>query len=204
MYVSFFKKSTAWCIVFDNDSLETYLQIAGVITQAELPIVQSQGRMGEYAVAYRIYRNKQGGGFGDRSKRPYAWAILVYVDGLPLRINSARGDCREWSTLEIVSEWMIKNGFRYWWTRNDLEWNQPEAVAPEAIAPEAIAPEAIAPEAIAPEAIAFETLASEAVIPEIIVPEEVAPDVITPEAIAPETQTPLEPSLDPLTDLKSY
>lgn len=150
MYVSFFKKSTAWCIVFDNDSLEAYLQIAGVITQAELPIVQSQGRLGEYAVAYRIYRNKQGGGFGDRSKRPYAWAILVYVDGLPLRINSARGDCREWSTLEIVSEWMIKNGFRYWWTRNDLEWNQTELAAPETMTPEAAIPEAIYPEGIAP------------------------------------------------------
>jgi hypothetical protein len=174
MYVSFFEKSTAWCIVFDNDSLEAYLQIAGVITQAELPIVQSQGRLGEYAVAYRIYRNKQGGGFGDRSKRPYAWAILVYVDGLPLRINSARGDCREWSTLEIVSEWMIKNGFRYWWTRNDLEWNQTELAAPETVIPEAAITEAAIPEAA---------------IPETIYPEGIAP---------------LEPAIEIQPDLKPY
>lgn len=108
-------------MMYDNDSLETYLQIAGVITQAELPIVREQERLGDYAVAYRVYRNKQGGGFGDPDKHPFAWAALVYVDGLPLRLNSARGCCREWSTLDRVGQWMLGNGFRYWWARNDLE-----------------------------------------------------------------------------------
>lgn len=108
-------------MMLDNDSLEIYLEIAGSITQAELPIVHAQGRMGDYAVAYRIYRSKQGGGFGDRDKHPYAWAILVYVDGIVLRINSARGECREWSNLDRVGQWMMNNGFKYWWTRNDLE-----------------------------------------------------------------------------------
>ena len=116
--------------MFDNDSLEVFLEIAGTITQAELPVVHTQGRMGDYAVAYRIFRNKQGGGFGDRSKHPYSWAILVYVDGLPLRINSARGECREWSNLDRVGQWMMDNGFKYWWTRNDLEATQ-EASAEE-------------------------------------------------------------------------
>lgn len=105
----------------DNDRLEAFLQISGAITQAELPIVRTQGRLGEYAVAYRIYRNKQGGGFGDPDKHPFAWAALVYVDGAPLRLNSARGDCREWSTLDRIGQWMLANGFKYWWTRNDLE-----------------------------------------------------------------------------------
>ena len=105
----------------DNDRLEAFLQISGAITQAELPIVRTQGRLGEYAVAYRIYRNKQGGGFGDPDKHPFAWAALVYVDGTPLRLNSARGDCREWSTLDRIGQWMLANGFKYWWTRNDLE-----------------------------------------------------------------------------------
>lgn len=108
-------------MMLDNDSLEIYLEIAGSITQAELPFVHAQGRMGDYAVAYRIYRSKQGGGFGDRDKHPYAWAILVYVDGIVLRINSARGECREWSNLDRVGQWMMNNGFKYWWTRNDLE-----------------------------------------------------------------------------------
>ncbi|MEH6576543.1 MAG: hypothetical protein V7731_05640 [Amphritea sp.] len=114
-------------MMYDNESLEVFLGVAGVITQAELPIVRSQGRMGEYAVVYRIYRNKQGGGFGDQSKHPFAWAILVYVDTLPLRINSARGACREWSTLDRAAQWLTANGFSYWWTRNDLELPYPEA-----------------------------------------------------------------------------
>ncbi|WP_370298532.1 hypothetical protein [Pontibacterium sp.] len=108
-------------MMYDNPSLEAYLGVAGVITQADLPVVRAQGRLGEYAVVYRIYRNKQGGGFGDQSKHPYAWAVLVYVDGLLLRINSARGDCREWSTLDRAGQWLMNNGFSYWWTRNDLE-----------------------------------------------------------------------------------
>ena len=112
----------------DNESLETYLQIAGVITQAELPILREQGRIGDFAVAYRIYRNKQGGGFGDPDKHPFAWAALVYVDGSPLRLNSARGYCREWLTLDRVGQWMLANGFKYWWTRNDIETGSGELI----------------------------------------------------------------------------
>ncbi len=108
--------------MFTNESLEVYLEIAGSVTQAELPICREQGRLGDYAVAYRIFRNKQGGGFGDPDKHPYSWAALVYVDGLPLRLDSARGDCREWSTLDRIGQWMVDNGFKYWWTRNDLEY----------------------------------------------------------------------------------
>jgi len=122
MYDCNFKKATLWFMMFDNESLEIYLEIAGTVTQAELPACREQGRLGDYAVAYRIFRNKQGGGFGDPDKHPYAWAAIVYVDGLPLRINSARGDCREWSTLDRIGQWMVDNGFRYWWTRNDLEY----------------------------------------------------------------------------------
>lgn len=113
-------------MLYDNISLEAYLEIAGTITQAEVPLIREQGRLGDYGVVYRIYRNKQGGGFGDQSKHPYSWAILVYVDGQPLRINSARGDCREWSTLDRAAQWMMSNGFTYWWTRNDLEVASPE------------------------------------------------------------------------------
>ncbi|WP_156905134.1 hypothetical protein [Neptunomonas japonica] len=108
-------------MMYDNESLEAFLQIAGNITQAELSFVRDQGRIGDYAVAYRVYRNKQGGGFGDPDKHPFAWAAIVYVDGVPLRLNSARGDCREWSTLDRMAQWMLDNGFTYWWARNDLE-----------------------------------------------------------------------------------
>ncbi|NIB38101.1 hypothetical protein HBA55_00810 [Pseudomaricurvus alkylphenolicus] len=118
--------TTPWTMMYDNLSLETFLGIAGTVTQAELPLVRSQGRLGDYAVVYRIYRNKLGGGFGDQSKRPYAWAILVYIDGVPLRLNSARGECREWSNLDGAAQWLTGQGFTYWWTRNDLEVPEPD------------------------------------------------------------------------------
>lgn len=111
--------------MYDNASLELFLGIAGATTQAELSFFRDQGRLGEYAVVYRIFRNKQGGGFGDLDKHPHSWAILVYVDGVPLRLNSARGHCREWSTLDSAAQWMKENGFYYWWTRNDLEGPSP-------------------------------------------------------------------------------
>lgn len=119
-------------MLYDNKSLESFLGVVGTITQAELPIMREQGRLGEFAVVYRIYRSKQGGGFGDQSRRPYSWAVLVYVDGLLLRINSARGDCREWSNLESVGQWMLSNRFSVWWTRNDLESGLPQAEDAEA------------------------------------------------------------------------
>ena len=107
--------------MYDNQALDTFLGVGGVITQAELPIMRSHQRLGDYAVVYRIYRNKQGGGFGDQNRHPYAWAVLVYVDNIPLRIDSARGACREWSTLDKAGQWLTANYFNYWWTRNDLE-----------------------------------------------------------------------------------
>ncbi|WP_417226810.1 hypothetical protein [Amphritea sp.] len=123
--------------MFTNESLEVYLEIAGSVTQAELPGCREKGLLGDYAVAYRIFRNKQGGGFGDPDKHPYAWAAIVYVDGLPLRLNSARGDCREWSTLDRIGQWMVDNGFRYWWTRNDLEYVESPLLADALTAPAA-------------------------------------------------------------------
>lgn len=107
--------------MLDNTSLEIYLGVSGVITQTELPIVREQGRLGEYAVIYRIYRGKQRGGFGDQIRHPYAWGVLLYVDTYLLRLNNARGDQREWTTLDSVAQWVMSNGFRYWWTRNDLD-----------------------------------------------------------------------------------
>lgn len=137
MYVCILKKATLWFMMFTNESLEVYLEIAGSVTQAELPGCREKGLLGDYAVAYRIFRNKQGGGFGDPDKHPYAWAAIVYVDGLPLRLNSARGDCREWSTLDRIGQWMVDNGFRYWWTRNDLEYVESPLPADALTAPAA-------------------------------------------------------------------
>jgi len=91
------------------------------ITQADIPFLRTAGRLGEYAVVYRAYRQQMGGGFGDQQKHPFAWGVLVYVDGQVARIYSARGLPREWSDLTRLEKWMRDQGFWYWWMRNDLE-----------------------------------------------------------------------------------
>jgi hypothetical protein len=91
------------------------------ITQADISFLRAAGRLGEYAVVYRAYRQQAGGGFGDQQKHPFAWGVLVYVDGQVARIYSARGLPREWSDLTRLEKWMRDQGFWYWWMRNDLE-----------------------------------------------------------------------------------
>lgn len=91
------------------------------VTQADMPFLRHAGRLGEYAVVFRAYRQQQGGGFGDQSVHPYAWGVLVYVDGLVARVYSARGLPREWMDLTRLEKWMREQGFWYWWMRNDLE-----------------------------------------------------------------------------------
>jgi len=97
------------------------LGVTTTVTQADLPLLRETLRLGEYPVVYRIHRQQQGGGFGDQDKHPYAWGVLVYVDGQLARINSARGFGREWNDLDRVERWLRTHGFWYWWTRNDLE-----------------------------------------------------------------------------------
>jgi hypothetical protein len=91
------------------------------VTQADLAPLRAAGRLGEYAVVYRVNRNHRGGGFGDQTKHPLTWAVLVYVDNQAARIHSARGKGREWSGLDRLQRWLREQGFWYWWTRNDVE-----------------------------------------------------------------------------------
>ncbi len=97
------------------------LGVTTTVTQADLALLRETLRLGEYPVVYRVHRQQQGGGFGDQDKHPYAWGVLVYVDGQLARINSARGFGREWNDLARVERWLRSHGFWYWWTRNDLE-----------------------------------------------------------------------------------
>jgi len=97
------------------------LGVTTTVTQADLAHLRQAVRLGEYPVVYRVHRQQQGGGFGDQSKHPYAWGVLVYVDGQLARLNSARGFGREWNDLARVERWLRAHGFWYWWTRNDLE-----------------------------------------------------------------------------------
>ena len=97
------------------------LGVTTTITQADLPLLRETGRLGEFPVVYRVHRQQKGGGYGDQKKHPFAWGILVYVDGQLARVNSARGFGREWNDLDRAEKWLRTHGFWYWWTRNDLE-----------------------------------------------------------------------------------
>ncbi|WNJ98859.1 hypothetical protein L2D14_13385 [Thalassospiraceae bacterium LMO-JJ14] len=97
------------------------LGVTMTVTQADLPYLRAVGSLGEYAVVYRVWREQAGGGFGDQSKNPQTWGVLVYVNGQLARIYSARGAGREWSNLDRLEKWLRSQGFWYWWTRNDLE-----------------------------------------------------------------------------------
>ncbi len=100
----------------DQDVL---LGVTTTVTQADLPYLREAGRLGEYAVVYRVSRNQLGGGFGDQDKHPFAWGVLVYVDAQLGRLYSARGAGREWNSLDRLERWLRDQGFLYWWTRND-------------------------------------------------------------------------------------
>lgn len=97
------------------------LGVTMTVSQADLAYLRAVGSLGEYAVVYRVWREQAGGGFGDQSKNPHTWGVLVYVNGQLARIYSARGAGREWSNLDRLEKWLRSQGFWYWWTRNDLE-----------------------------------------------------------------------------------
>lgn len=105
----------------DAASQDAGLGVAMTITQADLEYLRAVGRLGDFAVVYRVWREQAGGGFGDQEKNPQTWGVLVYVDGQIARIYSARGSGREWSNLDRLEKWLRAQGFWYWWTRNDLE-----------------------------------------------------------------------------------
>jgi hypothetical protein len=109
--------------VYDVNTMDqdVALGIIGSITQADLAPLRDAGRLGSYAVVYRILRTHQSGGYGDQGRHPYSWAIAIYVDEQLYRIFNARGAGREWQNLDRVSDWLRQQGFWHWWTRNDLE-----------------------------------------------------------------------------------
>jgi len=91
------------------------------VTQTELPSLYWADRLSHHALVHRALRSQQGGGFGDQDKYPYAWAVTVYVDGLPARVVSVRGGSREWTSLDRLERWLREQGLRYWSVSNELE-----------------------------------------------------------------------------------
>ena len=102
-------------------SQDVDLGIVGTVTQSDLAPLRTAGRLGEYALVYRVERLHQGGGYGDQDKHPLAWAVAVYVDAQLCRVYNARGAGREWNSIDRLAGWLREQGFWYWWTRNDLE-----------------------------------------------------------------------------------
>lgn len=108
-------------VIVNTMDQDVALGVTMTITQADIAFLREAGRLGEYAVVYRVYRQQLGGGFGDQAKHPFAWGVLTYVDGQVARVYSARGLPREWTDLTRLEKWMRDQGFWYWWMRNDLE-----------------------------------------------------------------------------------
>ena len=110
-----------YCINVNTMSQDVALGITGSVTQADLAPLRVAGRLGEYALVYRVERQHQGGGYGDQGKHPMAWAVAVYLDAQLVRVFNARGAGREWNSIDRLASWLRDQGFWCWWTRNDLE-----------------------------------------------------------------------------------
>ena len=107
--------------IVNNMDQDVVLGITTSVTQAQLAGLRAENRLGDHAVVYRVDRAVMGGGFGDQQRYPFAWAVMVYLDGQAARIYSARGLPREWNDLDRLECWLRDQGFWYWWTRNALE-----------------------------------------------------------------------------------
>jgi hypothetical protein len=91
------------------------------VTQPELPGLVASYRITAYPVVVRATRQQLGGGFGDQSRHPHIWTVLLQVDGQWARVESTRGTEREWGSLDRLERWLRGHGFRYFWLQNELD-----------------------------------------------------------------------------------
>lgn len=96
------------------------------VRQSDLGGLSRTHRLGNRILVERVVRSQLGGGFGDQEKYPYAWAVIVYVDGGAAYVTSARGARREWTSLDRLERWLREHGFRYWCVQNELEPLEPD------------------------------------------------------------------------------
>ncbi len=94
------------------------------VTQAEIAGLQASLRITAYPVIQRVARQQLGGGFGDHSRHPFTWTVLLQIDGQWAQVVSARGSVREWGSLDRLERWLRAQGFRYSWMQNELEPNE--------------------------------------------------------------------------------
>ena len=61
------------------------------VRQSDLIALRQAWRLIGHPTVARVARAQQGGGFGDQTRHPHAWAVFVQIDGLSTRVTSARG-----------------------------------------------------------------------------------------------------------------
>ncbi len=98
-----------------------YTETGISVRQCDLPALKAQYRISEYPIIRRIPRLTQGGGFGDHSKHPHAWSVLLLIDGQWVTVISARGHIREWTSLDRLERWLRTQGFQNFWLENKLD-----------------------------------------------------------------------------------
>jgi hypothetical protein len=91
------------------------------VRQSDLAALRQAWRLIGHPTVARVARAQQGGGFGDQTRHPHAWAVFVQIDGLSTRVISARGPGREWTSLDRLERWLRGRGFRYWRLANELD-----------------------------------------------------------------------------------
>lgn len=98
-----------------------YTETGISVRQSDLADLKAHYRIREYPIIRRIQRLTQGGGFGDHSKHPHAWSVLLLVDGQWACVISARGHVREWTSLDRLERWLRTQGFQSFWLENELD-----------------------------------------------------------------------------------
>ncbi|ABG30517.1 hypothetical protein CEP88_14345 [Roseobacter denitrificans] len=93
----------------------------GTIRQSDIPILMAAHRITQYPTVVRVRRSVLGGGFGDQQSNPYTWTVYFLVDGHWVALQSARGMQREWGSLDKLEIWLRRNGFAFFWVRNDID-----------------------------------------------------------------------------------
>lgn len=81
------------------------------IQQAEVKVLAEGHRLQGIPCVRWVPRETKGGGFGDPDAHPFAWGVWVMADGRWRRIGSARGNPREWTSLDRVHAWLGQLGF---------------------------------------------------------------------------------------------
>jgi hypothetical protein len=91
------------------------------VTQAEIPGLVASYRITAYPLIKRAERQNRGGGFGDQSRHPFTWTVLLQLDGQWAQVESTRSAVREWGSLDRLERWLRSHGFRYFWLQNELD-----------------------------------------------------------------------------------